>query len=339
MERFSGLVLLGLAAFFTISCGGNPPPAGGAGEVSEPVSAEGGITLGIVPKSTGGEFWETVEVGAREAAAELGVQMRWEGTVTETELAEQNKIVENMINLGVDGIALAPLNRAAQRKLVQTAVDAGIPVVIFDSAVDGDAHTSFVATDNRQGGALGGRQLVELLNGKGRVMLMHYVQGTGSTDARAEGFVEACQAGGLEVVADPYPDSGTIEGSKSVAANTLEGFVSNGKLELDGIFACNLYSTLGVDSALEDLRKSGVEIDLVFVGFDTSKRLIEGLQEGRIDALVAQDPHRMGALAVKTLHRVVSGEDVDAVIDTGVAMVTAEGLKNDPAIRALVGLK
>ena len=92
MKRISGLVLLGLAAFFPISCGEESHPGPAPQEVPEKIQ----ITLGVVPKSTGGEFWETVEAGAREAAKELGVSIRWEGTVTETELAEQNKIVENM---------------------------------------------------------------------------------------------------------------------------------------------------------------------------------------------------------------------------------------------------
>ena len=56
------------------------------------------LTLAAIPKSTGGEFWETVANGAKKAAADLGVELKWEGTVTETEIAEQNKIIENMIN-------------------------------------------------------------------------------------------------------------------------------------------------------------------------------------------------------------------------------------------------
>ncbi len=311
----------------------------GCGKKEAASEAPSSTTIGVIPKSTGGEFWETVEKGARGAAAERGLDIKWEGTVTETEIAEQNKIIENMINLGVNGIALAPLNKKAQSKMVSQAVDAGIPVIIFDSEVDGDAHSSFVATDNRQGGAVGAKHMLGLLEGAGKIMVMRYVQGTGSTEARAEGFIETAKAGGLEIVADPYPDTGTIEGSKTAAANTLEGFVSDGKLNLDGIFACNLYSTLGVVSALEDLRKGGIATNLRFIGFDTSRKLVEGVQDGSIDALVAQNPEKMGELAVTTIAKVIAGDPVEKMVDTGVALVTAEALKNDPAIRALVGLE
>lgn len=302
--------------------------------------ADGELTLGVIPKSTGGEFWETVEKGARQAARDSGVTLRWEGTITETEIAEQNKIIENLVNLGVDGLALAPLNKMAQRRQVEATVAAGIPVVVFDSEVDGTAHSSYVATDNTAAGAMGAQHLITLLGTKpAKVMCMRFVQGTGSTEARAAGFIAAVKTAGYTVAADPYPDTGTVEGCKTAAANTLEQFVEGDRLMLDGIFACNLYSATGVTSALEDLRKGGIAVEVKFVGFDTSKKLVEDVQAGRIDALVAQDPYRMGYLAVETLRKVVTGEAVPAITDTGAVLVTKDGLANDAAIRKLVGLE
>jgi len=296
------------------------------------------IIIAGIPKSTGGDFWETVESGAVEAAKELDIELKWEGTVTETEIAEQTKIIENMINLGVDAIALAPLNNQAQRKPVQIAVDNDIPVVIFDSSIDGNAHSSFVATDNNLGGSLGADYMAEQLNGKGRVMVLRFVQGTASTTKRSEGFIETAKKKGLEIVADPFSESGTLEGSKSVAANTLERFIENGKLELDGIFAANLTSTLGVASALDDLKASGIAADVAFVGFDSSKKLVQELQADKIDALVVQNPKRMGYLAIKTAYAAAKGEKLEPLVDTGVQVVTTERLENEAEIRALVGL-
>jgi ribose transport system substrate-binding protein len=86
------------------------------------------------------------------------------------------------------------------------------------------------------------------------------------------------------------------------------------------------------------LRKSGVTTDTVFVGFDSSPRLVEELQSGNIDALVVQSPKKMGRLAVETLVKHLRKEPVEAFIDTGVQVVTAERLKNEPEIRELVGL-
>jgi ribose transport system substrate-binding protein len=308
------------------------------GAIGEVASQE--LTIAVIPKSVGGEFWETVEQGARQAAKDLNVTIKWEGPQHETELAEQNKIIENMVNLGVDGMALAPLNNRTMRKSVEQVVAAGIPVVIFDSAVDGDAHLSYVATDNSAGGALGANYLIEQLsNSQKRLFVLRYIQGTASTEQRSQAFLDTAKAAGFDVLKDPYCDDATVAGAIKTASNVLEGFVKNGELELDGMFATNLISTAGLLEALKDLRKSGVQADVVFVGFDTSPKLIEELQDGNIDALVSQNPVRMGALAVETIVKHLRGEKIEPLIDTGVELVTRERLENEPEIRKLVGLK
>lgn len=331
------------SVFFVASVGGcssgnSDRPAAGkpAGAPADPGKE---LVLAVIPKSTGGEFWETVEQGARDAGRELGVTIKWEGALTETEIAEQNKIIENMLNLGVDGMAIAPLNNKATRKPVENVVAAGIPVVVFDSSLDGNAHTSYVATDNKAGGAMAAKHLAEkLAGGKKRVFLLRYIQGTASTEQRAEGFIEAAKAAGLNVVGDPYSDDATVAGAIKAATNFLEGLVKDGNLELDGIFATNLNSTMGMLAALDDLRQAGVKTDVVFVGFDTSPKLIEALKNGSVNALVAQNPRHMGHLAVATLVKHLRGEKVEPVIDTGVELVTSERLE-EPAIRKLLGLQ
>jgi ribose transport system substrate-binding protein len=328
------LAAVGLAVF---GCGSNGPDSDGSGPAAGGRAGVEKLTVAVIPKSTGGEFWETVEQGARDAGRDLGVTIKWEGPLAETEMAEQNKIIENMITLGVDGMALAPLNNRAMRKPVENVVEAGIPVVIFDSGIDGDAHVSYVATDNEAGGVLAAEQMAKMLGHSKRVFVLRYIQGTASTEQRAKGFIAAIKAAGKDVLGEPYTDDATVTGAKNTATNSLEGFVTDGKLELDGIFVTNLYSTLGMVGALEDLRKSGVEVDIVFIGFDTSEKLIDELQQGNIDALVSQNPHKIGYLAVETLVKHLRGEPIEPLVDTGVEFVTRERLENEPAIRKLVG--
>jgi len=334
-----GALLYGLSL---MGCGGgNKPPV----DVTAPVkraneSGQKPLTIAVIPKSTGGEFWQTVEVGAKAAAKDQGVSIKWEGALVETEIADENKIIENMVNLGVDGIAMAPINPKAMRKPVENAVAAGIPVVIFDSAVDGDAYTSFVATDNTAGGALGAKHLIDKLSGgQKRVIMLRYIQGTASTENRAQGFLDAMNAAKFQVLADAYTEDGQVSGAKKTSANVLEGFIKDGKLDLDGIFCCNLNATQGMVAALDDLRKSGVKIDVTFVGFDSSPKMIEQMQRGEINALVVQNPKKMGYLAVDTLVKHLRGEQVERRIDTGVELVTAERVEKEPEIRKLVGLE
>lgn len=326
----SGLVCLA-CLLGPAGCGTSRPKAGGN---------DRRLSIAVIPKCTTSQFWETVEEGAEDAAGKLGVGIRWEGPLAETEIAEQNKIIENMINLQVDGIALAPLNPKAMRKTVDSAVAAGIPVVVFDSALEGDAPVSFVASDNVDGGRLAANHMIELLGKEhARLVVFRYVQGTASTESRAQGFIDAIGQAGMKVLADPYPEDGSVAGCKKTAGNTLERFIHDNKLELDGIFAANDRSSMGAVAALDDIRKSGVQVDVKCIGFDFPPKLVAALQAGQLDALVAQDPRRMGYLAVETLVKHLHGEAVPEFVDTGVRLVTVQRLKEDPALRKLVGVE
>jgi len=68
--------------------------------------------------------------------------------------------------------------------------------------------------------------------------------------------------------------------------------------EATGIFCPNESTTFGMLLALRQSKLAG---QVKFVGFDTSPSLVEALQKGEIDALVAQDPTRMGYLGVQGL--------------------------------------
>jgi ribose transport system substrate-binding protein len=172
------------------------------------------------------------------------------------------------------------------------------------------------------------------------VVLLRFIQGTASTEQRAEGFLNEAKKAGFDVATDVYIEDATVAGAKKTATNVLEGYVQDGKLAVDGIFACNLTASLGMAAALDDLRKSGVNTDsVVFAGFDSSPRLVEELQAGNVDALIVQNPKKMGRLAVETLVKHLRKEPVDPFIDTGVQVVTAERLEKEPEIRELVGLK
>jgi ribose transport system substrate-binding protein len=59
------------------------------------------------------------------------------------------------------------------------------------------------------------------------------------------------------------------------------------------------------------------------------------VRDGHIDALVLQDPIKMGYLGVKTMVAHIRGENVDKRIDTGVTLVTRDNL-DQPDMKDLV---
>ena len=117
------------------------------------------LKIAVIPKGTTHVFWKSVEAGAQAAAKEFGVDIVWKGPLKENDRAQQIAIVEQFATEGISGIVLAPLDDTALKRPVAMAMEKKIPVVIFDSALKGEPgkdYISFVATNNRKGGTMGG---------------------------------------------------------------------------------------------------------------------------------------------------------------------------------------
>src|SRR3954451_301001 len=112
------------------------------------------LKIAVIPKGTTHEFWKSVHAGAVKASKELDVDIVWKGPLKEDDLKAQIDVVNTFVAQGVSGIVVAPLNDSALRAPVKAAVQAKIPVVVFDSDLQGDDHVSFVATDNQAAGKL-----------------------------------------------------------------------------------------------------------------------------------------------------------------------------------------
>ncbi len=295
-------------------------------------AASGKLKLAVIPKGTTHEFWKTVHAGAVKAARELDLEIAWKGPLKEDDLKEQVDIVESFMAERVSGIVLAPLHDKGLLSPVKNAKAAGIPTVIFDSALQGEEHVSYVATDNVAAGKLGGERLAKLCGGKGNVLLLRYQEGSASTSQREQGFLDAMKAAGeVKVVSDNQYGGATTE-SASKAAETILIAQGADKEQVQGVFCPNESTTFGMLLALDRL---GLAEKVKLVGFDASQKLVAGLRDGKVHALVVQNPMNMGYLAVKTMVRHLKGEAVEKVIDTG-ARVVEKADMDTPEVKELL---
>ncbi len=263
------------------------------------------------------------------AAREFGVEVIWKGPQKEDDRAQQITVVEDFISRGVDGIVLAPLDDRALCRPVRDAVRENIPVVVIDSGLQGSDYISYVATDNHKGGVIAARRIIELLDGRGKVFLIRYQVGSASTTQREEGFFVTIRRESPAIsllVHDQYAGA-TTESACQLAENLLGRFP-----DVDGIFCPNESSTFGMLRALQESGRAG---RIVFVGFDSSPKLVQALREGQISGLILQNPVKMGYLGVKQMTLHLKGMPVDPIIDTGVYLVTRENM-DDPEINALL---
>jgi len=281
------------------------------------------LTIAVIPKGTSHAFWQSIHAGAAKAGKELGVTIVWRGPLREDERESQISEVERFVTSRVSGMVLAPLDEVALAQPVADAKRNNIPVVVIDSGLKGNDYVSFVATDNRLAGRLAGEQLATLLHDKGRVVLLRYAEGSDSTLQREAGFLEAVQARpGLQVVSANQYGGADVEGAYKKSEALLSGLKrADGTLDVDGIFTPNESTTLAMMRVLVDNGWSG---KVKFIGFDASESLLTGMRDGHLDAVVVQDPVKMGYLGVKTVVAHIHGEKVEPRIDTGVRLVSRE---------------
>jgi ribose transport system substrate-binding protein len=330
MARFFGEDRMGRALLMAVVLGllaGCDSKAGGSG-----ASGPAKLTIAMIPKGTTHEHWKSVHFGALKAAKELDVEVLWKGPLQENDRQGQINEVEAFINRGVNGICLAPLDSKALRKYASAAMAKKIPVVIFDSGLEGDDWISYVATDNYQGGVLAGEHLVKLLGGKGKIALLRYMEGSESTLQREQGFVDAIKkAPGVQLVSDNQYAGATADTAIKASENLLASLKgADGGLQIDGLFCPNESSAVGMLRALQSAKLAG---KVKFVGFDTSEKIIAALKAGELNGTVLQNPIKMGYLSIKTMVEHLRGGKVERRIDTGVVLATPENME-DAEMRA-----
>jgi ribose transport system substrate-binding protein len=285
--------------------------------------------VAVIPMGTTHEFWKSVHAGALTAARELGVEIVWKGPLKEDDRDEQIQIVETMADSGVDALVLSPLDDRALVRPVAEARRAGIPTVVFNSALQGEEHVAFVATDNYLGGVLAARAVGRETGGRGRLVLIRLKVGVEGTTKREEGFLATLRAEfpRIEVLSDNQYAGPSTE----TAYQTMENLVSRYP-GIDAVFTPNESTTFGALRALQDHKLAG---KIVHVGFDASDKLIEALAGGELAGLVLQDPFAMGERSLRTAVAHLRGEPYEKNAATTVILVTRENM-NEPSIRALL---
>ncbi|MBP1769731.1 MAG: Periplasmic binding protein domain protein, partial [Candidatus Aminicenantes bacterium] len=275
------------------------------------------------------EFWKSVHAGALTAARELGVEIVWKGPLKEDDRNEQVQIVETLAGSGVDALVLSPLDDRALVRPVAEARRAGIPTVVFNSALQSEEHAAFVSTDNVLGGALAARAVGRLTGGRGRLIMVRVKAGVEGTAKREEGFLAALRAEfpGIEVVSENQYGGTSTETAYQTMENLLARFGA-----VDAVFTPNESTTFGCLRALQD---HGLAGRIVHVGFDASEKLVEALSRGEISGLVLQDPFAMGERSLRTAVAILRGEPYEKNVATAVVLADRANM-DDPDVRRLI---
>jgi ribose transport system substrate-binding protein len=293
------------------------------------------VTIPIIVKDTTSFYWQIVLAGARQAGKDLGVSVPELGAQSESDINGQISILENAVAGAPAAVVISPTEFKALGKPIDEAAKA-VPIIGIDSGADSKAFTSFLTTDNVQGGRIAADGLaaaIKAATGKeeGEVAIITSLPGVGSLDQRREGFLDQMKTKypGIKVTVDRFAD-----GQATTGLNMMTDLITANP-NIVGVFASNLIMAQGVGQAIAE-NKLGDKIKVI--GFDSDEKTVGFLKEGVLAGLVVQDPYRMGYDGVKTALAVSKGEKVETFVDTGANLVTQANMA-DPKIDALLNPK
>jgi ribose transport system substrate-binding protein len=274
----------------------------------------GGQRIGLSISTLNNPFFVSLRDGAQQAADEAGVELIVSDA--QNDAATQQDDVQNFVTQQVDAILVNPVDSEAVVPAVQAANQADIPVIALDRGASGGEIATLIASDNVEGGRLAGEELIELV-GSGPVAQLEGIPGASPTRDRGQGFEEAINAqDAVELVASQTANFDRAEGL-NVTENILQS-----NPEIKGIFAQNDEMALGAVRALGN--RAGTDVKIV--GFDAVEDALKAIQDGKMNATVAQQPDRIGSLGVENAMKVIEGESVDENIPVPVKLVTEENV-------------
>lgn len=300
IRRRTGALLAAAAITVSLSGCGSGGDGGAGGD--KPYIA-------IVSKGFQHQFWQAVKKGAEQQAKKEGARITFDGPATESDVEGQVTMLTNALAKEPDALGFAALDSQAAAPLMQQADERGIPVVAFDSGVEGDVPVTTAATDNKAAAAKAAEHMAEELGGKGKVAMVVHDQTSRSGIDRRDGFTEWMKknAPGIKVLKPQYGG-----GDPGKSANITKSVIASNP-GIDGVYGSNEGSAIGVIKGVQESGKKGITI----VGFDSGKAQINAIEKGVMAGAITQNPMEIGKQVVASAMKAIDGKKLPKVIDTG----------------------
>ncbi len=291
-------------------------------------------TYYMVTFNSGIEYWKGCFNGFKSAGNNFGIKTVYTGG-PQYDVNQEVTVLEQIIAKKPAGIAISAINPDALIAPIKEAMDAGIPIVTFDSDAPKSERYSFLSTGNEQAGVTAAKALAQQLGSdtSGNVILITQ-PGQLNEDQRAEGFKKelATDFKGLKVVA-----VGNGKGDQTTAANVTSGFLQANS-NVKGIFCTDATGGVGVATAVKE---SGLGGKVKVISFDTDKGTLDAIKAGTISATIAQGTYNMGYWSLNDLfqlhHKLINPIDnwkekkvnpLPPTVDTGVNIVTKKNVSS-----------
>ena len=294
-------------------------------------------------------YWQEAKAGFQDAARTLGVKAEFTGPTTYSP-DEALKALQDAVATHPTGILVSPARALLFRHAIDSAIQAGIPLICMDSDSPESRRILFIGTDNYRAGVESSKRLANLLHGRGRVVLITILAQL-NLNERLRGVQETLKQypeieiaeHALEVVAAetaPRRDRAAVSGE----AESQVGALLKSQEEIDGILCLEASGGSGAAEALQQFNRAG---KVPIVAMDKNPQTLDWIKKGVISATIAQKPYTMsyyGLRFLDDLHHNLVHEFKDwktapisplpTLVDTGTGVVDKHNV--DDFVSALV---
>lgn len=244
------------------------------------------------------DFWAIARKGTEKAKADIpGVEVEFrinsDGTA-----AEQQRVVDDLLAKGIDGIAISPVDPANQTPMINNAAAKAL-VITQDSDAVTSNRACYIGTDNVAAGRQAGELIKEALPQGGDIMLFVGTLDAANAQQRSQGIKEVLNGSNIKIL-DTRTDNTDRVRAKSNAADTLVKYPQVAALV--GLWSYNGPAILG---AVRDAGKIG---KIKIIAFDEEDETLAGIKDGSIYATVVQQPFEFGYRSMELMSKYLNGD-------------------------------
>ncbi len=276
------------------------------------------------------DFWTALIEGVEMAAAEYGMELTVVAPETEEDVERQNELIQWAIEQQPDALLLSPCSYTETTPYARRVVEAGIPLVLIDSALDEELAVSCVATDNIRMGRVEGDFMKQFVAGDAQIAIIGHMKTTSTAIEREAGIREGLAEYEEKIVDVVFCDS-DYDKAYELMVELIERYP-----DIELVAGTNEYSAVGAARAIKDLNLGG---QIKVVGIDSSLEQIQLLEEGIFEGIVIQNPFKMGYLGAEAAAKVLRGEDVAPIVDSGCELITREDVYTEENQKLLFPFK
>lgn len=315
------LTAIGATALALTACGTEsdaPASNGGPASQAECQGPDGDYLIGMSQANNAEPYRVQMNDDIVAAASKID-QFEVQIADAAQDSATQVSQVRNFITQQVDLLMISPNEAAPLTSVVADAYNQGIPVIVLDRKVEGDAYTQWIGADNEVIGQRAGEYVAkELLPDGGNVVEIRGLSGSTPAKEREDGFAKGIASNPDIKIIDKGDGDWLLEDGQAEAQAMFKAHD-----DIDVVYAHNDPMGQGAAAAAED---AGVKDQIDIIGIDGLPIPAGGLKSVQDGELTATFVYPTGGKeAVETAKQIlIDCEDVPKTVTLETEQVTKE---------------